>query len=260
MFASQNRLKQRIHEGKTVLGFVCRSLSPTIVELIGLAGFDFVWIDMEHTGANFAIVENLCRAADVTDIESLVRVPDKSPSNILRALEVGAGIVNVPQVEVCGEAEAVVRAAKYAPIGERGFCASSRGMRYGFDGAASDAFAMTNERIMTMVQIESAKGVENATEICQVPGLDAVFVGLADLSQSLGITGQFNHPELLDNARRVLKATRAAGKISAMLVDTAEDLGRWREEGAQIFCCGVDIPTMRKALLRIREEFAPFTS
>jgi 4-hydroxy-2-oxoheptanedioate aldolase len=253
-----NKLKQRVQEGKTVLGFVCRSLSPTIVELIGLAGFDFVWIDMEHTGANFANVEDLCRAADSTQMESLVRVPDKSPSNILRALEVGAGIVNVPQVETCAEAEGVVRAAKYAPVGERGFCTSSRGTAYGFNGSATDTFAQTNDRTMTMIQIESAKGVENALEICQVSGLDAVFVGLADLSQSLGITGQFTNPTLIDSARRVLRASKAAGKISAMLVDTADDAKRWREEGAQIFCCGVDIPTFGKTLLRIRDEFAPF--
>lgn len=253
-----NKLKQKIQEGKTVLGFVCRSLSPTVVELIGLAGFDLVWIDMEHTGANFANVEELCRAADSTQLESLVRVPDKRPSNILRALEVGAGIVNVPQVETYAEAEGVVKAAKYAPVGERGFCTSSRGTRYGFDGNATNAFALSNERTMTMIQIESVKGVENAQEICKVSGLDAVFVGLADLSQSLGLTGQFDHPALIENACRVLRASKAAGKISAMLVETVDDARRWRAEGVQIFCCGVDIPTIGKTLLRIREEFAPF--
>ena len=255
MLGSHNRLKQKIHEGKTVFGFVCRTLSPTVVELIGLSGFDFVWIDMEHTGADFSTVETLCRAADASGIESLVRVPDKSPANILRALEVGAAIVNVPQVDDRAEAEAVVRAAKYAPVGQRGYCASSRGTRYGLGGKATDAFAAANERTMTMVQIESPRGVDNATEICQVPGLAAVFLGLADLSQSLGITGQLDHPDLLDSARKVLKASRAAGKISAMLVDTTEDAARWVEEGAQILCCGVDIPMIGKALLRIRAEF-----
>ncbi|MBA2526236.1 MAG: aldolase [Pyrinomonadaceae bacterium] len=255
MFGSHNRVKQRVQEGKTVFGFVCRTLSPTVVELVGLAGFDFVWIDMEHTGADFSTVEDLCRAADASDIASLVRVPDKSPANILRALEVGAAIVNVPQVEDRAEAEAVVKAAKYAPLGQRGYCASSRGTQYGVGSKATDAFAAANERTMTMVQIESTKGVDNATEICQVPGLAAVFVGLADLSQSMGITGQLDHPDLLDSARRVLKASRTAGKISAMLVDTPDDAARWVAEGAQILCCGVDIPTIGKTLLRIRAEF-----
>ncbi|HKZ79367.1 MAG TPA: aldolase/citrate lyase family protein [Pyrinomonadaceae bacterium] len=260
MLARENKVKQRVQEGNTALGFVCRTLSPVVVELIGLSGFDFVWIDMEHTGADFATVENLCRAAEATGIETLVRVPDKNPTSILRALEVGATIVNVPQVEEPGEAEAVVRAAKYAPLGQRGFCSSSRGLRYGFDGEAQDAFAAANLRTMTMVQIESARGVENARKICSVPGLDAIFIGLADLSQSLGITGQLEHPDLVDSARRVLETGKAAGKITAVLVATSEDATKWVKEGAQILCCGVDIPAISKALLRIRGEFESFRS
>jgi 4-hydroxy-2-oxoheptanedioate aldolase len=95
----KNGVKTIIEEGGTALGIVCRSLSPVVVELIGLSGFDFVWIDMEHTAADFQAVENLCRAADAAGIETMVRVPDKNESNILRALEAGASIINVPQVE-----------------------------------------------------------------------------------------------------------------------------------------------------------------
>lgn len=255
MLRSPNKVKQKLQAGKTVFGFVCRTLSPTVVELIGLSGFDFVWIDMEHTSADFSTVETLCRAADASNIESLVRVPDKNPASILRALEVGAAIVNVPQVEDRAEAEAVVKAAMYAPIGQRGYCASSRGTSYGIGTNATDAFAAANERTMTMVQIESARGVDNASEICSVPGLSAVFVGLADLSQSLGITSQVHHPDLVDSARKVLRASTAAGIVGAMLVETAEDGSKWVAEGAQMLCCGVDIPTIAKTLLRIRGEF-----
>jgi 4-hydroxy-2-oxoheptanedioate aldolase len=122
-------VKQAVGGGRTALGFICRTLSPVVVELIGMSGFDFVWIDMEHSTADYSLVEHLCRAADATGMESLIRVPDKNPSSILRALEAGAGIVNVPQVEERDEAEAIVRAAKYAPLGQRGFCASRCGKR-----------------------------------------------------------------------------------------------------------------------------------
>ena len=255
MLRNNTFLKQELQKGKNVFGFVCRTLSPTIVELIGLSGFDFVWIDMEHTGADFATVEHLCRAADAANIESLVRVPDKNPANILRALEVGAAIVNVPQVENRAEAEAVVQAAMYAPIGQRGFCGSSRGTRYGIGAEATDSFRAANERTITMVQIESEQGVANVQDICAVPGLTAVFVGLADLAQSLGIAGQMDHPDLLDSARRVLQTSKAAGKIGAMLLESPADGARWVAEGAQILCCGVDIPLIGRTLLRIREEF-----
>jgi 4-hydroxy-2-oxoheptanedioate aldolase len=255
MLGKENRVKRKVQGGKTALGFVCRTLSPVVVELIGLAGFDFVWIDMEHTTADFTTVEHLCRAADATGIESLVRVPDKNPSNILRALEAGAGIINVPQIEEREEAEAIVRAAKYYPLGQRGYSTSSRGTVYGFGGTPKEIFAAANERVMTMVQIESVRGVENAREICSVSDLDIVFVGLADLSQSLGIVGQFDHPELLQSAREVLAAARANGKIVAMLAETVESAKAWQEEGARILGCGVDVSLIGKTLLRLKEAF-----
>jgi 4-hydroxy-2-oxoheptanedioate aldolase len=253
----KNGVKTIIEEGGTALGIVCRSLSPVVVELIGLSGFDFVWIDMEHTAADFQAVENLCRAADAAGIETMVRVPDKNESNILRALEAGASIINVPQVESRDEVEAVVRAARYHPLGERGFCSSSRGTMYGFGGDAKDSFAAANERTMTMVQIESTKGVSNAHEICSVKGLDIVFIGLADLSCSLGITGQFDHPDLISNAHKIMEAAEANGKVVAVLTDTLAGAGKWVGEGARIVSCGVDIPLIGRTFLKIREEFEP---
>jgi 4-hydroxy-2-oxoheptanedioate aldolase len=232
-------------------------LSPAIFEIIGLAGFDFVWIDMEHSTADFSTVEHLCRAADAVEMESLVRVPDKHPSSVLRALEAGAGIVNVPQVETAEEAAAVVNAAKYAPVGQRGFCNSSRGTRYGFSGSVEETFAAANERVVVMAQIESVRGVQNAEAICSVPGLDIVFVGSADLSQSLGVVGQFDHPLVLESTRQVLRAARACGKTTMMLVESVEKARPWLDEGTRIFCCGVDIPVFGKTLLRVREAFDP---
>jgi 4-hydroxy-2-oxoheptanedioate aldolase len=251
----QNKVKQKVQAGELVFGFVCRTLSPTVVELVGLSGFDFVWLDMEHTSASFETIEDLCRAADAAGIESLVRVPDKSPSSISRVLETGVSIVNVPHVEDRGQAEAIVEAARYAPAGQRGFCATTRGTRYGFDGNARETFAAANERTMIMVQIESGKGVENCAEICAVAGVDAVFVGLADLSQSLGVSGQLDHSDVVASARSVLATARKAGKVGAMLVDTFEDATRWVAEGARIFPCGVDVPTIGKTFVRIRQQF-----
>src|SRR5581483_392846 len=248
-------LKQRLLHGQVGLGLVCRTLSAAAVELIGLSGFDFVWIDMEHTAADFTLVENLCRAADAAQVEPLVRVHDKSPSNILRALEAGARIVNVPQVEHAAEAEAVVRASKYHPIGERGYCSSSRGNRYGFGSSVQEIFAAANERVMTMVQIESSTGVRNALEICSVSGLDIVFVGMGDLSQSLGVPGQMNHPEVLAQTRRTLEIIRTSGKLAALHVEAAGAVRNWLDIGVRIFACGTDLALFGKTLRCVQEEF-----
>ena len=256
MLGKPNRIRQLIGQGKTARGIVCRTLSPVVVELIGLAGFDCVWIDMEHSSADFTTVESLCRAAEATGLTTLVRVPDKNPASILKALEAGAEIVNVPLIETREEAEAVVKAAKYFPEGQRGFCSSSRGNSYGLRGKTTEIFAATNDRVMTMVQIESPRGVENAGEICSVSGLDIVFVGLGDLSQAVGLTGQLDHPDLLDSARRVLNAVTAQGKMAAMQADTIESMRRWMDEGVRLFFCGVDVTVIGRGFLRIREELA----
>jgi len=203
-----NKVKQQLAAGAIPLGVVCRTLSPVVVELVGMAGFDFAWLDMEHSTADFGLIEHLCRAADAVGIESLVRIPDQSPSSVLRALEAGAAIVNVPQVNTRAQAEAAIRAGKFAPKGERGLTPSSRGMHYGFVADGKDPFAAANERVFVMVQIETAEGVRNAQEICSIPHLDAVFIGMADLSQSFGVPGKADDPRVIDAAHKVLGILR----------------------------------------------------
>ncbi len=252
---SINRVKQKLDAGGVPIGFVCRTLSPVVVELIGMAGFDFAWLDMEHTTADFGVIENLCRAADAVGVESLVRIPSQSSSDVLRALEAGAAIVNVPQVSTGDDAEAIGRAAKFAPGGERGASPSSRGMRYGFSIAGTDPFSAANQRVMAMVQIESAKGVRNAVDICSIESIDAVFLGLLDLSHSLGVPGQIEHAHVLDAARKVLSTANAARKPVMMLVDSAERGKDWVQEGARMLCCGVDVSNFGKLLKQRRDSF-----
>jgi len=255
MMQDKNRLKEMLRKGQIPRGFICRTLSPAVVEMIGLCGLDFVWIDMEHSTVNFETVEHLCRAADAVGMEALVRVPDQSPAAIQRVLEAGAGIVNVPQVEDRAAAEAVVRAARFGPLGDRGFTSSSRGIRYGVRGKPKDKFALANERVMVMVQIESARGVENAAEICSVPGLDVVFIGHGDLSQSLGVMGEMSNPLLIEAIERTMKTIVSSGRIAAMHAEQPETARHWVEMGARIVCCGVDLNMLRGGLLDVAGGF-----
>jgi 4-hydroxy-2-oxoheptanedioate aldolase len=250
-----NTVKTRLEHGGLAFGFICRTQSAAVVELIGWTGFDFVWIDMEHTTTDFSAVENLCRAADAAGVEPLVRVPDKSQANILRALEAGARIVNIPQVESRAEAEAVVKAAKYHPVGERGYCSSSRGNRYGIGGTVQEIFAAANQRVTVMVQIESARGVQNAQEICSTPGIDVVFVGMGDLSQSLGVPGQTSHPEVLAQTRKTIETARKSGKFAALQVESTDVVKTWFDVGVRLFICGIDVNLLRKTLTRLQSDY-----
>jgi 4-hydroxy-2-oxoheptanedioate aldolase len=249
-----NRVREQLDQNNTVYGFLCRTLSAGVVELVGLCGFDFVWIDMEHSAAEFGVVENLCRAADAVDLEALVRVPDGNPANVLRALEAGAGIVNVPQVETAEQASAIVRAARYFPQGQRGFSSASRGTRYGTGSSLAETIQLANQRVMVMVQIESLQGAQNADAICAVPGVDIVLIGLGDLSQSMGLTGQLAHPRVLEAAESSLESILRANKTAAMYLEGSADTKRWAAAGVRVFCCGTDLSALRTRLSSLRQE------
>lgn len=231
-----------------MVGVVVRTYSPAVVEMIGLAGFDYVWIDLEHGSAGFDVAETLVRAADCVGIDSMIRIPDKAPASVLRALETGASMVCVPHVETPREAEAIVAAARYFPLGTRGYTTASRGLRYGFGAAGQALLDQANERVMVVVQVESPEGLRNVEAIAAVPGVDVVFAGIGDLSQHLGKPGNYSDPEVVAAGRRIADAARRHGKIGGAAAADPEALQRWMALGARLFFCSVDIVLLAQAL------------
>ena len=140
----KNAPKEKLTQGKAAYGPFIVLPHPAGVEIAGMIGFDFVIIDMEHSSYHFETTENMTRAARAVNITPIVRVPDKSQTNVLRALESGAMVVDVPLVGKASDTEAIVYAAKYAPLGGRGFNLSSMGIRYGFVGGTGEALPRIN--------------------------------------------------------------------------------------------------------------------
>ena len=229
-------LKQKMAEG-VVKGLFVLDNSPASVEALGYAGFDFVVIDTEHGPNDIAAVEHMVRAAEIGGLASIVRVTKNDPANILRALDVGAGGVLVPQVNSGEAARQAVRAAKYGPEGDRGLAGIVRAARYGFR-PLSEYLAEANARTVVFVQVEDIKAVAALDEILAIDGLDGIFVGPADLSQSMGITGQFNNPEFNKVIEDVIARTVAAGKIAGIFALSAEDAKHWAAKGARFIAIG----------------------
>ena len=196
---SENKLKTKLKNGEVVLGpFV--NLGPgALIEIAAYAGFDFVIIDTEHGPLDIPTAEDLCRVAHGADITPIVRVRENDPPQILRALDIGAAGVQVPQICSKADAEALVRAAKYAPLGLRGVSPYTRAARYFADGP--QIFDRLNEESMVLIHVEGVEGLENLRDITSVPGLDVIFLGPYDLSQSLGIPGQVNDPRVVDRMK-----------------------------------------------------------
>jgi len=243
-----NRTKARLLDDELVVGVFAMANSPHIAGVVASAGFDFVYYDMEHTTLDFATLEWLVRCADAAGITPFARVASEAKPHILPALEAGAQGIMVPAVESAAQAAEVVRVSRYFPEGRRGMFYLGYGSRYAGIPAA-DHYASSNREILVTVQIETARGVENAADIAAVPGVDALFLGPADLSQSLGIPGQWEHPRLREAIDTTIRAGRGAGKIVGAMSSNLDQAAEWVEKGVRYLATGLDLGFLRQSLV-----------
>jgi staphyloferrin B biosynthesis citrate synthase len=183
----ENRVKARIKQGKLALGTYVGIADPAIAEIIGVAGFDAAFIDMEHTSFDLAVVEGMIRACDLSGITSLVRVPDNNPKTILRVLDAGAQGIQVPHIADVNDATAAVKAVKYAPLGERGMAGSTRAARYGAV-PLREHMATSNAEVLLSLMVEDKHALSQLAEIASISGVDLIAIGPHDLSAALGVT------------------------------------------------------------------------
>jgi 4-hydroxy-2-oxoheptanedioate aldolase len=230
-------MREWIKSGKTMIGPFSRCADPAMAEICGYGGFDFIVIDMEHGPNNPFTLQNICRGCDVAGIASLVRV--SSIEEINKALDVGATGVQVPQVGNAEYARKAIAAAKFFPDGERGVCRFVRAAKY----SAKDRFDYFRDANDTIVilQIEGQEGLDNLDEILEVPGIDIIFVGPYDLSQSLGIPGQVNHPRVEEAVEEIVAKCKAKGIAVGTFCDTIENGKKWIAKGVQYIDYCIDV-------------------
>jgi 2-keto-3-deoxy-L-rhamnonate aldolase RhmA len=203
-----NTTKQLLREGGRAVGCFIFLGDPAVVEIAGLAGMDFVIVDMEHSPRDIWLVEQMVRAAEVVGITPLVRVSENSEKTILRVLETGAQGVVLPILETGEAAAEAVRAIRYPPLGARGTCTVTRASRYGiFRPAFNEYTSRSNDETLVVGLIESVAGVENIREILAA-GIDIAFVGRGDLSASFGIPGEKEDPRVVRAMEDVVAAVR----------------------------------------------------
>jgi 2-keto-3-deoxy-L-rhamnonate aldolase RhmA len=188
--------------------------TPQLVELCGRAGFHWALIDCEHGAFSTESMEHAFIAADAVHLPLMVRPPSDRPEAILAALDRGAAGVQVPHVATAPQAEAIVRAVKYEPLGNRGLGTSVRAAGYGIDLDVAAYVAKANHETIVCVQIEDEEGLTNVAEIAAVPGVDVVFIGPMDLSQALGHPGDLARPDFRRRVEDAFRLAHAAGKIT----------------------------------------------
>jgi 4-hydroxy-2-oxoheptanedioate aldolase len=202
-----NTTKQKLRDGKVVYGGIVGEYAPTTIEVLGAIGWDFVMIDCEHGAMGLLEVENLVRAAETAGVTPLARVPDHMPSTILRFLDRGVQGVIVPHVNTKAQAEAVVKAARYYPEGERSI-GSTRAHDYNVGVSRADSARWLNEQVMVIPMVESVESVANLDEILTVPGIDVIHCAPNDLSQSMGFPPE---EDVVQVRKQVIARCKAAG-------------------------------------------------
>ncbi len=208
------RLRQALSEKRPFMGMQCFIGTPTIIEIMGRFEFDFVMIDSEHTSLNPETVEYMVRVADSVGISPIIRVAENDPILIMKALDTGAAGVIVPHVMNAEDARRAVKAAKYAPDGQRGVCSGPRAPGYNKEGFAQ-YWRYANENVLVIPILEDLEAIDNAVEIMNVPGVELVWFGPGDLAQS--IRGRFGGDEAPVNTEidkafdRTISASRETG-------------------------------------------------
>ena len=238
-------LRQRLREGPPLIGTFSIVAAPEIVELIGLAGFDVVVLDMEHGGYEIGNLGPHILAARACGIAPVVRVRWNEPALIGAALDAGAAGVLVPHVQSAAAAAAVVEAARFPPEGGRGAHPWVRAAGY---SATEDWHTRANNDVAVIAMVEGKEGVAAVDEILATPGLDSVFLGPVDLAASLGLAGQLDHPEVVAAVRSVVDRAAAVHVAAACFSPTVEGARRWLDAGARLVTVGVDTQILLPAL------------
>jgi 4-hydroxy-2-oxoheptanedioate aldolase len=210
-----------------------------IVELCAAAGYDAVVLDLEHAPINVEVLPELCAAASASSIHVIARLGDSSDALVAAVLDSGVDGVLVPHVSSAEQARGIVAAGRYPPDGGRSLNPYVRGNRYGL-GEGSGITA-ANARVAIIAMIEDVTALANLDEICAVQGLDAVFVGPVDLSGALGVPGQPEHPRVLEEIRRVIRAARVADVLTGIYAPHPEAAARWFDDGVQLVALSADI-------------------
>lgn len=233
-------LKQSLQtNGRAFGAMVMEFLTPGMPAIIAATGAEFALFDMEHTGATLETMKSMVAGCRGLNIAPIVRVPRGEYHFIARAMDIGAHGIMVPMVGSAKEAAHIASCAHYPPIGQRG---AAFGVAHDDYKAADPATAMARAAARTLViaQIETVEGLNDVEAIAATPNIDVIWLGHFDLSNFMGIPGQFQHPDFLAAVRRVVAAAKAHGKIAGFMVANEAWAQEYWRHGYRMLAYGVD--------------------
>lgn len=246
----KNKLAEKLKTNAKPIGTFFELGSPSVIEALGRTGLDFVILDNEHGPFEAESSRDFARAAETVGLTAIARVREVSRPAVLKLLDVGVQGLIVPDVHTVEQVRQIVEYAKYFPLGKRGFC-PSRKDGWGFDEMAQQSvpqqMAYWNEQTLVIPQCETVGALEQIEEIVALEGVDGIFIGPFDLSISMGIPGQFEHPDFIAALERVQKACRDAGKFCMIFAGSASAVTERFRQGYDAVAYGLDAAVLTAA-------------
>ncbi len=250
--AFPNQFRRDLIDNKKLIGCWCSLGSPITTEILGLAGFDWLLLDGEHSPNDvLSFIPQLMALKDSSSAP-VVRPQWNDTVMIKRLLDAGFYNFLIPFIESADDAKRAVAATRYPPEGVRGVSVAQRSNRY---GTVKDYMKIINDNIAVMVQIESRAGIDAIDEICAVSGVDGVFIGPSDLAAGFGHLGDPLHPEVQEAMRKVFASAKAHGKPVGILAPVEADARHYMEMGASFVAVGGDQGVFRNATQALRDKF-----
>jgi len=246
-----SRVLRALRDDRPAFSLKLNLADARVAEIAARSGVDCIWLDMEHTANDWSTIQHQVMAAKIYDVDAVVRVPRGSYSDYIKPLELDAAGIMVPHVVDADEARMIGRYTKFHPIGMRALDGGNA------DGAYTGVdlgryMAQANIERFTIVQIEDVEALDNLEEIAGAAGVDMLFFGPGDFSQSVGNPGVLDDPRIRDARRRVAKAAVASGKYAGT-VSTGDDVDRLIEMGYRFINIGSDVGALTRAFGAVAE-------
>ena len=248
----QNPFKRALGAGKPQIGLWSSLSSNYTVEVIAGAGFDWLLLDCEHSPNDLENLLTQLQAAAPYPSHCVVRVPWNDMVTIKRVLDIGAQSVLVPYVSTSAEAESAVAYTRYPPGGARGVAGTTRATRF---GRIEDYAKRAQEELCVLVQVETQAALDNLESICEVEGIDGVFIGPADLHASLGHPGEIANPRVKPLIDEAIRRIRRCGKAPGILTPNEADARHWLECGALFVAVGADVGILARGAEALAAKF-----
>ena len=252
MPAPTNTFKAALATQTPQIGLWVVTAEPSLAEMIGTAGFDWLVIDGEHAPNDIRSLKDSLTALNGSQSHPVVRIPVGEPWLVKQVLDAGAQTVLVPMIDTAEQAREMAAAMLYPPAGIRGMGAS--GARASRFGEIADYVATANDEVCLIVQAESRAALENLDDILAVDGVHGVFIGPADLSADMGFPGNPDAPEVQEAIEAAIRKIAASGKAAGILTSGAAPARKWREAGASFIAIGIDMKLFAESLRHLCRE------